>query len=216
MSLSGWLSRAFGLSLICAFGFGMAATLVDEQKTAAFDRAVIGFWQGMESPGLTKFMIFFTSIGAGAPVVAITIAIMLFLFFALKHRRELLLFLFVLAGSEALNVALKVVFRRERPSFHRLIAATGFSFPSGHSMGAFSLYGVLGFLLWRHIPSRLGRTLLILAVSALILAIGVSRIYLGVHYPSDVLAGYLASGFWLAASIGVYQIYIERVPRRSR
>lgn len=216
MKLSFKLSRAFGISLICALAFSIVAVLVGYRKIETFDRSIIGFWQGMESPGLTSVMKFFTDIGSGVPVVLIAIAIMLFLYFVLKHRQELILFLFVLAGSDVLNVVLKVAFHRERPTAHRLIAETGFSFPSGHSMGAFSLYGILAFLLWKHIPSRLGRTLLILLSSALILAIGVSRIYLGVHYPSDVLAGYLASGSWLTASIWVYQKYRERASRSSR
>jgi len=209
VKLSFRLSRAFGISLICALGFGVVAVLVGDRRIAAFDRSIIGFAQGKESPALTSVMKFFTDIGSGGPVVVITIAILLFLFFVLKHRRELLLFIFVLAGSEVLNVALKSVFHRERPTAHRLIAETGFSFPSGHSMGAFSLYGILAFLLWRHIPIWWGRTLLLVFSCALILAIGVSRIYLGVHYPSDVLAGYLASGFWLGASIWSYQKYEE-------
>lgn len=209
MKISFRLTRAFVLSLLCAFGFAIVAALVGDRKIASFDQAVISFVQGWDSPALTSVMKFFTDIGSGLPVVAITIAIMLFLYFVLKHRRELILFVFVLGGSEVLNVVLKAVFRRERPTVHRLIAESGFSFPSGHSMGAFSLYGILAFLLWKHIPVWWGRTLIILVCVALILAIGISRVYLGVHYPSDVLAGYLASGFWLGASIWSYQKYAE-------
>lgn len=209
MKLTTWSNRSFQLSIFCAVGFGAVAAMVCSRKIGAFDRAVVDFWQGMESPGMTGVMKFITTIGSGGPVVAITIAIMLFLFFVLKHRKELILFVFVLAGSEALNVVLKTLFHRERPTIHRLIPESGFGFPSGHSMGAFSLYGMLAFLLWKHIPVWWGRTLLILAACAFILAIGISRIYLGVHYPSDVLAGYLASGFWMGASIWAYQNYAE-------
>lgn len=216
MTLKSWLTAAFLFSLLCAIGFAVIAAFVGTHRIDAFDRSQIRFWQGMESPGLTNVMKFFTHIGSGAPVIAITIAMLLFLFFVLKHRKELILFIFVLGGSEVLNVLLKIVFHRERPTIHRLIPESGFGFPSGHSMGAFSLYGVLAFLLWKHIPSRWGRLVLILACSALILAIGISRIYLGVHYPSDVLAGYLASGFWLAASIWAYQKYTEYVISKIR
>ncbi|WP_245602113.1 phosphatase PAP2 family protein [Peribacillus kribbensis] len=69
---------------------------------------------------------------------------------------------------------------------------------------AFALYGILTFLLWRHISSRLGRTILIIVSILMILAIGISLIYLGVHYPSDVLAGYFISTFWLTLAIGFY------------
>jgi undecaprenyl-diphosphatase len=210
MKLSFWLTRAFVLSLLFAIGFGVIAVLVGENRINAFDTRLIHFWQGMESPGLTAVMKIFTDIGAGVPVVVITLITLLFLYFVLHHRKEIILFLFVLAGSEVLNVVLKLVFHRARPSLHRLITESGYGFPSGHSMGAFSLYGTLAFLLWKHIPVVWGRTLLILVSCALILAIGISRIYLGVHYPSDVLAGYLASGFWLTASVWVYQRYMEK------
>jgi len=209
MTLYAWLNRAFILSLGCAIGFAAVASLVGMNRIEAFDRTLIDYWQGLENPALTRAMIFFTTIGSGGPVVAITVAIMMFLYFVLKHRRELVLFVFALGGSEALNILLKLAFRRERPTFHRLVPESGFGFPSGHSMGAFSLYGVLAFLLWKHIPVWWGRTVLILAI-------GISRIYLGVHYPSDVLGGYLVSGFWLAASIWTYQKYSEYVISKLR
>jgi undecaprenyl-diphosphatase len=109
-----------------------------------------------------------------------------------------------------LNGTLKVLFHRARPTLHRIVNANGFSFPSGHSMTAFSLYGIIAFLLWRHIPTSLGRGLLICFSSVMIVTIGVSRIYLGVHYPSDVIGGFLVSGCWLAVSIWFYQRYQEK------
>ncbi|MFD3445614.1 phosphatase PAP2 family protein [Microbacteriaceae bacterium 4G12] len=77
-------------------------------------------------------------------------------------------------------------------------------------MVAFSLYGIVSFLLWRHVKSSVGRVIFILVSGIMILAVCVSRIYLGVHYPSDVLGGYLVSGYWLAVSIWAYQLYFER------
>lgn len=216
MTSPAWPNRAFLIGMGCAAGFAVVASLVGSHRIDPFDRSIIDYWQGLENPGMTRTMRVLTAIGSGGPVAAITVAILLFLFIVLKHRRELILFLFVLAGSEALNVLLKMTFQRERPTFHRLVPESGFSFPSGHSMGAFSLYGILAFLVWKHIPAWWGRAVLILASCALILAIGISRIYLGVHYPSDVLGGYLASGFWLAASIWAYPKYSEYVISKLR
>lgn len=209
------LSAALLLSILFAAGFGLVALLVGFHRLNVFDRSIIRFVQGFESPAISPIMKFFTAIGAGLPVTAIAVVIVLFLFFVLKHRRELILFVFVLGGSPLLNVVLKLAFHRERPDIHRIIQAAGYSFPSGHSMGAFSLYGVSAYLLWKHIPARWGRAILIAASAALVLAIGVSRIYLGVHYPSDVIGGYLASGFWLASSIMVYRQYDKRRTHRS-
>ena len=82
-------------------------------------------------------------------------------------------------------------------------------------MNAFAVYGIITFLLWRHIPSRLGRTILILISSGFIFMIGTSRIYLGVHYPSDIIGGYFASGFWLSSAIWFFQKYKEKRSERK-
>ena len=143
-------------------------------------------------------------------MVVISLIAFLFLYFVLKHRTELLLFGTVVIGTPIINRILKQFFHRARPDLHRLIEIGGYSFPSGHAMNAFAVYGILTFLLWRHIPTRLGRTVLIMISSIFILMIGTSRIYLGVHYPSDIIGGYFASGFWLAISIWFFQRYKEK------
>jgi undecaprenyl-diphosphatase len=198
-------SRALPISLLCAAGFACDAVLVGSRRTEGFDKAVISVVQGWESPALTGMMKFFTNIGTGLPIVLISLAIMAVLYVFFRHRRELILFACVVIGSALLNTLLKVVFHRARPTLHRLYEASGFSFPSGHAMAAFSLYGVLAFLLWKHVSHASGRVLVILIAAVLILAIGVSRVYLGVHYPSDIIGGYLASGFWLALSVWLYR-----------
>nr|WP_275900946.1 phosphatase PAP2 family protein [Paenibacillus periandrae] len=137
-------------------------------------------------------MKFFTFIGGGFPVVVLTLLVLFFLYKVLHHRRELILFIWVVVGSTLLNETLKVIFHRARLTLYRIVNANGFSFPSGHSMAAFSMYGILAFLLWRHISTSAGRGMLIICSIIMITAIGISRIYLGVHYPSDVLGGFLA------------------------
>jgi undecaprenyl-diphosphatase len=210
MNLKKQLTWALLISLLCAIGFGLIALLVSDKKIAQFDSTIIAAVQGFESPGLTSIMKFFTFIGSGTQVAIIALLVLFFLFKVLHHRRELILFIWVVLGSTILNEILKTVFHRARPTIHRIVEANGFSFPSGHSMAAFSLYGVIAFLLWRHLSTSLGRGLLILFSIFMIIMIGVSRIYLGVHYPSDVLGGFLASGCLLAVSIWFYQRYMER------
>lgn len=100
-----------------------------------------------------------------------------------------------------MNHLLKDFFQRERPTIHRLAEEVGYSFPSGHSMAAFALYGAFVYLLWKHVNSRTGRALLAAIGAIIVFAIGISRIYLGVHYPSDVVGGYFASWVWLGLMI---------------
>jgi undecaprenyl-diphosphatase len=152
----------------------------------------------------------FTFIGSGTFVVILSLILLFFLYKVLHHRLELILFIAAIVGSVAINGLLKQIFQRVRPDLHRLIDIGGYSFPSGHAMNAFTVYGIISFLLWRHISSKLGRSLLILLSIVMILAIGISRIYLGVHYPSDIIGGYFASGFWLATLIWFFQFYKEK------
>ncbi|MGV2942041.1 phosphatase PAP2 family protein [Mesobacillus sp. LC4] len=205
---------AFFGSLLC---FIMMSYLVQADHLVNFDKTVIDMVQGLEAGVLTAAMKFFTYIGSTRLIIILTIPIFLFLFFVLRLRGEILIFLAVVYITPILNRLLKLYFLRARPDFHRLIEIGGYSFPSGHAMNAFSFYSILAFLLWRHVPTRPGRIVVILFSSLMIFAIGISRIYLGVHYPSDIIGGFLASGLWVAAVIWFFQRYIERleIPKRG-
>ncbi|MEH7459417.1 phosphatase PAP2 family protein [Bacillus sp. JJ1127] len=216
MNLKLQFTRAFFLSLASIMGFALIAILIGEQKITKFDNVVISFIQGFESPTMTKIMKFFTTIGSTSVVIVISVLTLFFLYKVLHHRTELILFVTVIMGTAVFNQVLKFMFKRARPTLHRLIEENGYSFPSGHSMEAFALYGVLTFLLWRHITTRIGRIFLILISVIMTVAIGVSRIYLGVHYPSDVLGGYLASCFWLTVTIWIFQHYVENRKQQAK
>nr|WP_051348386.1 phosphatase PAP2 family protein [Peribacillus kribbensis] len=214
MNLKKQLSKAFLLCLLSLLGFALMAVLVSKHTIIRFDSTIISFVQGFESASLTAVMKFFTFIGGTIPVVVLSLVTMVFLYTVLKHRTELILFFAVMAGANVLFITLKLFFHRARPDLHRLAEATNYSFPSGHATMSLALYGSLAFLLWRHIKTHWGRVLLVCISILMILSIGISRIYLGVHYPSDILAGYFISGFWLTFSIWFYQRYQERRYRR--
>jgi undecaprenyl-diphosphatase len=207
------LTRAFIISLFSLMAFSIVASLIKAEMIVDFDLTIIRGVQSLESPFLTTIMEFFTVVGSTQAVIVLCLLIIFFLYKVLHHRRELILFIAVVAGSPLLNLLLKEIFQRARPDLHRLIEIGGYSFPSGHAMNAFTVYGILTFLLWRHIFNRGGRTLLILFSAFVVFMIGISRIYLGVHYPSDIIGGYFASGFWIAALIWFFQWYVERQPR---
>ncbi|CAH2712982.1 hypothetical protein BACCIP111895_00115 [Neobacillus rhizosphaerae] len=210
MNLKFHLIIAFIISLVCLIGFSFISLFISDHKIIDFDSDVIAAIQGLESTFLTKVMKFFTFIGSAPVVIILSVILMVFLYKVLHHRLELILFISAIIGSAVLNQILKQIFHRVRPNFHRLIDISGYSYPSGHAMNAFTVYVIISFLLWRHIESKWGRSLLIFISGVMILGIGISRIYLGVHYPSDIIGGYLASGFWLTIAIWFFQFYKEK------
>lgn len=179
--------------------------LVSREKLMRFDLAVIDFIQGLESPGLTSFAKTVTTIGSSKVVIPLVLGTAAVLFVVLKHRKELLLLIGGMLGSTLLNELLKRLYERARPDIHRIIEETGYSFPSGHSMASFTFYGLLAYLLWRHMPSKRWRGVLIAFSVLMIVCIGTSRVYLGVHYPSDVLGGYWVSACWLAVCVKLFR-----------
>lgn len=216
MNLKYSLSIAFLISLLSLFGFGLMALLVSNHSIYHFDSTVINFIQGLESPAITSFMKIITFLGSSVFIILLSISILYFLYKVLNHRSELILFVAALIGSNILCVLLKLFFHRARPDLHRLIEISGYSFPSGHATNAMTVYGILTFILWRNIRTKSGRSLLIITSLIMILLIGISRIYLGVHFPSDVIAGYFTGGFWISTAILYYQRYKERQYERKQ
>lgn len=205
----------FPLLLITLVGFASMTLLINGNDIVYFDKVIISFIQSFETPFLTSTMKFFSFIGSGSSINFIVIISIIVLYFLFHYRSELLLFILVLMGSHYLFRLLKEIFHRARPDLHRLIEIGGYSFPSGHATNAITVYGILSFLLWRHIPTRWGRSLLVIFSIIMILTIGFSRIYLGVHYPSDVIAGYFAGAFWLITSIWCFQFLKEKIHERT-
>lgn len=137
------------------------------------------------------------SISALATPVTLMVMLLLIVAFA-PGRRPGACCALNLALVVVLNQVLKFLVQRPRPEGFRLAAETGFSFPSGHSMAAMAFFGLLIWMVWHYERDRAVRIGCSVALAALIVAVGVSRIYLGVHYASDVVAGFCVSLAWLA------------------
>jgi undecaprenyl-diphosphatase len=202
---TGNTTRFLWLGMLCAILFGALAWVMRTMPAVPGDRALIDAVQGWESPGLTSVMLGLSRIGGTGATIVISLVSMLVLYVVVKHRTELVFFAVSVLGSYGLIKLLKWLFHRARPDFHRIIEEEGFSFPSGHAMQAFTLYATLAFLLWRHVPSKAGRAALAAASALLMLAIGTSRVYLGVHYPSDVLGSYAAGACWLCLAVYAFR-----------
>lgn len=202
-----------GLATIILIGFLFAfveiAGEMRENELEKFDRMVIGFIQGTVSPYLTKFMLFLTMVGSVAWITASVIVVMAVSF--LKKQWRVGLFIGLSSGFGSLfNILLKELFKRQRPDIKPLIVEQGFSFPSGHSMGSMIFYGGAAFLVW-HFSKRastkaIGCSFLIMAI----MLIGISRIYLGVHFPSDIIGGFTAGGAWLTICIILFHYFEKR------
>jgi membrane-associated phospholipid phosphatase len=132
-----------------------------------------------------------------------------------EHRWYSLRVPVVALGSISLNLLLKAFYHRPRPD-SPLISASGLSFPSGHAMISASFYGLLIYITWRHVDNRSLRWLLTVLLTALILLIGLTRVYLNVHYASDVLAGFCAGALWLLVAIPMLNRLEQGIKRRVR
>ena len=199
----------FGNYLLVGLVLGISAMLLFvklagkllENELKWFDDAVIGIIYTIDSPLTTAVMKGITNLGSPTVMIVIALTASIILWQVKRHFWDATILPIALIGSSALNELLKWIFQRDRPDIARLIEATGYSFPSGHAMASITLYGLLAYLVWLNMRDRPLRFFLTLTLALLVAAIGTSRIYLGVHYPSDVLAGYAAGSCWLVGCI---------------
>lgn len=168
-----------------------------EGETRQFDGAVRQFVHFHSSARLTAAMRFFTILGSSLVVSIAAASGCIALWVAGRSRRALSIATAVIGGSLLMWV-LKMSFHRERPQpFFDTHLPASYSFPSGHALLSLCLCGAGAALLSAEQTKRWVRIVIWTIAAALVLAIGYSRIYLGVHYPSDVLAGYLAALVWV-------------------
>lgn len=173
--------------------FGMLADEVVEQESFPFDAPMLLYLHSISTPWLDRIMLGFSLLGYGWGVFPLAFGIGLFLLWR-RERGDALFWILSLGGTTALNQLAKPAFGRLRPHLWQSIAPeTSYSFPSGHAMGSMAFVSALCVLLW---PTRWRWPTLILG-TIFVLGVGLSRIYLGVHYPSDILAGWTASLSWV-------------------
>ena len=136
----------------------------------------------------------------------------LLLFFMIKNKKIGISIIVNLGLSAVTNFIVKNIVQRPRPIGHRLINETGYSLPSGHSMVSMAFYGYLIFLIYRYVKNKKLKISLIVILSLLIILIGLSRVYLGVHYTTDVLAGYLLGISYLV----VYVYIVNKIKNKGK
>ena len=186
---------AIAVAVAMLFLLSWIANEVAHSATLRFDNAIREYVHTFASPAVTLLMRSFSVIG-GQILTALVFVVPAALWWREKRRAALWL-VAVMLGALVLDLALKFAFHRPRPVPYFGGVPLTFSFPSGHSLFSFCFYGTLAGLLAARTTSTALKALIYSSAAMLIFCIGLSRIYLGVHYPTDVIAGYLAAGVWV-------------------
>lgn len=186
---------AYVIFALCSMGFVKLAWEVREREMLPFDDRILGAIHANSNAFLDKFLPIATDVGGVIGVVALTVMILAAFIYKNEYRRALLV-IFSVSGAVVLNMLLKAMFTRSRPElWAQLIQETGYSFPSGHAMASAALGIALAVALWNSRWRWWGFWF----GAGYVLFVGFSRLYLGVHYPSDVMAGWFVSGAWVLA-----------------
>ncbi|MDD5723581.1 MAG: bifunctional DedA family/phosphatase PAP2 family protein [Syntrophales bacterium] len=187
--------------LILAFmSFGeIVEDLIDREALFVLDFKMQSFVGGLATPALTKGMVAVTSLGSLYLLAPVVMFLALYLLFV-RNWWDLFALFIATGFGQSLLVLLKLFFHRIRP-VPQLALSHGFSFPSGHSFSSIIIYGFLMYIAWRAMHRGITRTVITAALSLLILSIGMSRIYLNVHWTTDVMAGFAFGLAWLIMSI---------------
>ena len=186
--------------------FGVLADEVLERQSIFLDDPLLLYLHNRATARWDTFMVLISALGYKWGVIPLDIAVLLVLLYW-RRRRDSVFFGLAVIGSGALNQAAKAVFGRERPKLWPSVAPEStFSFPSGHAMLSTALVVALVVLLW---PTRWRYPMLLLG-GLFVALVGLSRVYLGVHYPSDIIAGWVASFAWV---MGLSSILYGRLGR---
>jgi undecaprenyl-diphosphatase len=199
LALGSLLLSALEIAVGGLIFFGWLTEQMSEGDTRGFDDAVRSFVNQYSSPFLTNIMQIASFLGSTVFLTIFGIGIFI-TFWLLKWRRAAALLAITMAGASILLFTLKNVFQRARPQpFFETLLPASYSFPSGHSLLSFCFYVVLAAIVTRRIEQRWFQIIVWTFAGSLVALIGLSRIYLGVHHPSDVVAGYTAAFVWVIA-----------------
>ena len=214
-----FLSLFLTLGMIAAIGslvfLGWLADQVFEGDARHFDDATRAAVHTFASPTLTLFMRFMSFVGSTLFLTLATAGVIVW--FALrKWGREAKLFALTMIGASLLNITLKLAFKRERPvPLFDLSAPESYSFPSGHSLASCVFFAGLAAILSGRIKRKRTRTIMWTTATIMFLVIGLSRIYLGVHYTTDVIAGFASAIIWILVVRFVEKELAKRKQRRK-
>ena len=195
---------------------------LNSDLVANYDSRITAYVITYRTPELNNILQFITNLGDLYGYIAVTTICSLFFFLKFKNWRYVIQLVFVIIISGLSNLALKEVINRARPTAEHLVSVETLSYPSGHAMSATAFYGFLIYLFYFLKINRWLKIGLIALCSFLIVSIGISRIYLGVHFPSDILGGVIAGIIWVMFCVLIFNIIDlfrkqeERKPKISK
>lgn len=193
------LAIVFACIALPLWAFGQIALEVIEGQPLAIDTAILQALHAHASAGLDQLFLLLSAVGYSGGVVPFDVVLVIVLALR-RHFHQSTFVALAVVGSALINVAAKHAFHRIRPGLWLSIAPeTTFSFPSGHAMGSATLACALVILSW----NTRARWPVLIAAVLFTLGVGMSRVYLGVHFPSDIAAGWVAAIAWV---VGVYQV----------
>lgn len=202
-----FIELAVGVLVIIAF---LSLLLeISRNNLMIFDRTVIDFIYSFRSEAFTEIMKFITFLGGEIFLVS-GILLLLALVYR-KHKISSFNFTVLLVFGTVINLLLKFIYQRPRPDYLPLMFESTYSFPSGHAMNSFIFYSCIAYFIFRNTTSTKIKVISGLLLGVLVFMIGISRIYLGVHYPSDVLAGFVAGMLWFAVIV-----LVEKTARKFK
>ena len=194
--------------------FSILAFRVFHLKDQTYDFIIFDRVSELVTPFATSFLLFITFLGNHKFLIPANLILAFYFLFMKKHRWYSIKVPVVALGGLLLMTLLKQFFNRPRPLVPLLEPARGLSFPSGHALMSVSFYGLLIFLVWENVKDPIWKWSLIALLVILILLIGFSRIYLRLHYFSDVMAGFSVGIIWLSVSIWTIR-RLEQFSRRK-
>lgn len=202
-------------SLLFGLGIKTLGDLVSGNRLATVDAAILRTFAGMRTGWLNATAVDFTALGSGTLLAIATTAVFLMLVTTRDLYGAIHLALASI-GAGVLTAFFKAFFARPRPDVvERLVQVASFSYPSGHALGTAACYFSFAMVARRHLPRHISREVLIGLTFLLILLVGLSRVYLGVHYFSDVLAGLLIGIGWSLLLAGAFSLVERARLRRS-
>ncbi|PFY93896.1 phosphatase PAP2 family protein [Bacillus pseudomycoides] len=189
--------------------FALIAWRVQADGITTLDIYVKDLVRGLQTESSFAFFTYFTKMGSAIGIIS-TLILSLFVFWKKRYYAAMIVYPTAVLMTHLVNKGIKEMMKRDRPSLNEALDALGYSFPSGHAMLSMITYGFLAYIIAANVKNVAGKVVITIAMALLIIWIGLSRIILSVHYPTDILAGYCLSGIALIIAMYFHRLFSER------